>query len=329
MADEDDPREVQWHPRHARRVLGHDQPRERFGAALTSGKPHHAWLLHGPKGIGKATFAYALARQLLAETNPAQTEGWIAARAHPDLFVLQRSLSDTKPVRLRSEISVEDARGLAAFFARTSGSGGWRVAILDAVDDLNTESANALLKLVEEPPAKALLLLVCHVPGKALRTLRSRCLSLALSPLRPDQTLDILGALPLDPKPTPDALDDAVRLQPGSPGSALDLLNSAGAKAFQAFLQKPRLSDAERLAIANHFSSRQQAYADYMIFQGLLLDWLARQAAQKPRDKTALRLSEIHARLSAQQRVVEGYNLDRRQAVLEALGNVRDALKAA
>ena len=329
MADEDDPREIPWHPRHARRVLGHDQPRERFEAALSSGKPHHAWLLHGPKGIGKATLAYALARRLLAETNPAQTEGWIAARAHPDLFVLQRSFNDAKPKRLRGEISVEDARGLAEFFARTSGSGGWRIAILDAVDDLNSESANAILKLVEEPPNKALIVLVCHVPGKALRTLRSRCLSLALVPLRPDQTLDILRELPLEPKPTQEVLEDAVRLQSGSPGAALDLLGSTGAKAFSAFLQRPRLSDAERLAIANHFSSRQQAYADYVIFHGLLLDWLARQAAQKPGSKAALQMSEIHTRLAAQQRIVEGYNLDRRQAVLDALGHVRDALKAA
>ena len=165
--------------------------------------------------------------------------------------------------------------------------------------------------------------------GKALRTLRSRCLSLALSPLRPDQTLDILASLPLEPKPTGEALDDAVRLQPGSPGAALDLLDSGGAKAFYAFLQKPRLSDGERLAIANHFSSRQQSYADYVIFQGLLLDWLARRAARQPQSRSGLHLSETHARLTAQQRVVEGYNLDRRQAVLDALGQVRDALKAA
>ena len=191
------------------------------------------------------------------------------------------------------------------------------------------ESANALLKMVEEPPVKSLLLLVCHVPGKALRTLRSRCLSLALSQLRPEQTFEILNELPLEPKPAPEALEDAVRLQPGSPGSALELLHSAGAKAFHAFLQRPRLGEAERLTIASHFSGRQQAYADYAIFQNLLLDWLAREASRQPQSRSGLKFSEIHSRLAARQRIVEGYNLDRRQAVLEALGEVRDALKAA
>lgn len=165
----DDPREVPWHPRFAKAVTGHDHAIALFERELTAGKPHHAWLLHGPKGIGKATLAYHLANGVLANGKPDQARRWIEGRAHPDLFVLERQLNDSKPRKLKTEISVDDARGLSGFLNRTSSSG-WRVAIVDAVDDLNAESANALLKLVEEPPDRALIFLINHVPGRTMRT---------------------------------------------------------------------------------------------------------------------------------------------------------------
>jgi len=327
--DHEDPREVPWHPRLADRVLGHDGARALFDAALASGKPHHAWLISGPRGIGKATLAYKLASALLAQTTPAQTAQWISARAHPDLFVLERSLNDSKPRRLRGEIAVEDSRRLGEFFARTSGSGGWRVAIIDAVDDLSSESGNALLKLVEEPPPKSIIFLVCHLPGRSLRTLRSRCLKLPLQPLSDTDTESVLRALHLDPAPDEAELERAVRQSAGSPGRAIDLMSSTGAKAFDLFLRRPNGSEAERLAIANHFSARQQSQGDFLVFTDLLLGWLARAALAQPESAAGNRLSRLHQELSERRRIVEGYNLDRRMAVIEALGQVQDALKAA
>ena len=108
MAEEpDDPREVSWHPRLATTVIGHEGATKRFTDAFSSGKPHHAWLISGPKGIGKATLAYRFASDILRPTNATSTARWIAARAHPDLFVLERSFNDQKPRWLRAEIAVD------------------------------------------------------------------------------------------------------------------------------------------------------------------------------------------------------------------------------
>lgn len=330
MAEEpDDPREVPWHPRLAEKVLGHARAQDVFRSAFASGRPHHAWLMTGARGIGKATLAYKLAEEILTGGHAGQSRRWIAARAHPDLFVLERSIGDQKPRRLRQEISVDDARRMSEFFARTSGSGGWRVGIVDCADDLNTESANALLKLIEEPPGKALILLVCHQPGRLLRTLRSRCMRLPLEALSDGDVETIVRALPLPAQPEQAALDTALRLSGGSPGRALELIDSEGARAFDAFTKAKHLTPATRIAIAGRFAQRQAAVGDFETFVDLLLEWLARESAAAAASATGLKLAEAHRRIAELQAIAAGYNLDRRNAVIAALGLVEDALKAA
>jgi DNA polymerase III subunit delta' len=321
--DQEDPREVLWHPRFATRVVGHDQAMAQFDKAFASGRPHHAWLIHGTKGIGKATLAYALARKILGQGNPEQARRWIDAKAHPDLFVLERQLNDSKPRKLKAEISVEDARGLSNFFARTA-SGTWRVAIVDAADDLNTESANAILKLVEEPPANALLLLLSHQPGRLLRTLKSRCLRLGLDTIDNQQTYGIVNALPLEPKPSLEDLDRAVLQSSGSAGQVLSLLTSTGAKAFAQFANLKQPKPSEQLAIANTLGGRGVGPEEFPIFTTLLLDWVAARAKSTANKK----LAEAHATISENARVAIGFNLDRKQAVMSQLQAVNDALKA-
>ena len=323
LADEqEDPREVVWHPRFAQRVVGQDAALLQFEKAFASGRPHHAWLIHGSKGIGKATLAYVLAKRVLGQGNAEQSSRWIEAKAHPDLYVLERQLNDSKPRKLKAEISVDDARGLANFLARTAS--GWRVVIVDAADDLNTESGNAILKLVEEPPAKVLLLLLSHQPGKLLRTLKSRCLRLGLAPITPKHTFSIINALPLEPKPEIEDMDRAVEQSNGCPGQALALLNSQGAKAFAQFakLHNPKLS--EHLGIANALSGRSVGPDEFPIFTALLLDWIAVRAAEKSSSALAL----AHEQISEASRIVLGFNLDRKQAVMSQLKLVNDALKA-
>lgn len=325
MVDEiEDPREVPWHPRHARGVLGHDQATSHFYKSFEAGKPHHAWLLAGAKGIGKATLAYNLAGHVLGKKNSAQSTRWIAARSHPDLYVLERKLGDTKPRKLKTEISVEDARGLSDFFSHTS-SGGWRVGIVDAADDLNSESANALLKLVEEPPAKCILLLISHKPGRLLRTLKSRCMRLPLQPLLPAETLDILKELPLESKPPREELEFAASLSSGSPGLALALLTSEGAKAFNIFLKTKKFIASDIIAIGNRFGGRGVTLDDLNIFFDLLLDWLAGQAASK----NSVKLATVHGKIAENIRITNAFNLDKRQAVIVAVSLVQEALKAA
>jgi DNA polymerase III subunit delta' len=327
MAEEnEDPREVPWHPRFAQSILGHDDALTAFKSAFTSGRPHHAWMITGPSGIGKASFAYHIARHVLSQNkDAAQVERWIHARAHPDLVVLERSLNDSKPRKLKAEISVDDGRKFIDFFARTSSSGGWRIGLVDAADDFNTESGNALLKLVEEPPAKALILLVCHAPGKILRTLRSRCRTLPLSPLTERETASVLQNLPLDPPPDATALQTATSICGGRPGFALQLMGSEGAKAFHAFKTAKRLDALTRNAIGQHFATRALAQHDFDVFMGLFLEWLA----ERTKTTANPQLASLYGELGQQQAIVGGYNLDRRTAIMDILTQVDQALKAA
>ena len=308
----EDPREVAWHPRFAKALTGHVEAKSHFLKAFASGRPHHAWLLHGPKGIGKATLAYDLAFHILG--NGAQSRRWIEGRAHPDLFVLERQLNDSKPRKLKSEISVEDARGLGAFLSRTA-SAHWRVVLIDAADDLNTESANAILKLVEEPPPKTLILLISHRPGRLLRTLRSRCLKLSLSHLSNDGVLNVINELPIEIKPEPQALSSAVARSQGSVGTALALLQSTGAKAFDKFASHNRLKLSNLTAIAAELGGKGQGPDEFRIFAGLLLNHVAERATTLGSAKAAAAYQELSKNFS----ITEGFNLDRKQAALEAM----------
>jgi DNA polymerase III subunit delta' len=325
MADEnEDPREVPWHPRHAARVIGHGEAAQRFYQAFDAGQPHHAWLLTGPKGIGKATLAYRLTGHVLGVQNQNQSARWIAARSHPDLFVLERKLGDTKPRKLKSEISVDDARGLSEFFSHTS-SGGWRVGLVDAADDLNSESANALLKLVEEPPPNCLLLLVCHLPGRLLRTMKSRCTRFPLSSLSETDTVNIMNELQLGPPPKHEDLKLAARLSSGSPGRALSLLTAEGAKAFGLFLSNTKADASGVLTVANRFGGRGVTADDFTVFGDLLLDWIAGQASHQGHAG----LAAAHGKIAESIRMTTVFNLDKRQAVIAAVRLVQEALKAA
>lgn len=210
------------HPRETFTFVGHDLEERALADALAGDRMHHAWLLAGPKGLGKATLAYRFARAALGAKGigprplDVDPEDVIARRvtalSHPDLFVLRRGLNERgKP---RREITVDDARELGHFFSLAPSEGGMRVAIIDAVDDLNRNAANAILKTLEEPPSRSVLLLVCHAPGAALATIRSRCRRLALRPLSEALVRAALG-------PTADKA--LVQLAKGRPGRALAL----------------------------------------------------------------------------------------------------------
>lgn len=208
------------HPRETFTFAGHEAEEAALADAQRSGRMHHAWLLAGTKGLGKATLAYRFARAALGakrigprplDVDPEDTVARrINALSHPDLFILRRGLNDRgKP---RREITVDDARELGHFYSLAPSEGGMRVAIIDAVDDLNRNAANAILKTLEEPPARSVLLLVCHAPGAILPTIRSRCRRLALRP-QPDAIVRAAMG---------DKADDAiVTLAKGRPGRAI------------------------------------------------------------------------------------------------------------
>lgn len=238
-ADESDRIEGFAHPRENFLLLGQDDALKRVSRAIRGGKLPGAWLICGPPGIGKATLAYRIARYLLAfgatgagpedlsvsekETNARQ----IAARAHPGLLVLKRVVNP-KTGKLTTVLPVDEIRRLSDFFGMTSGAGGWRVAIVDTADDMNDNAANALLKMLEEPPLHSILLLLSNTPGRLLPTIRSRCQHLELRPLDPGSMEAALKRFL--PDVTPAERRSLARLAAGSIGAALTLATGEGAE---------------------------------------------------------------------------------------------------
>src|ERR1700734_4011214 len=235
--DDDDIDEVP-HPRITTELFGHAAAEAALLAAYRSGRVPHAFLIAGPQGIGKATMAYRMARFVLAHPDPSSSDvagatslfvdakhpvaRRITAQAQPDLLVLERTLND-KGV-LDKQIAVEDIRKTVTFFGSTAGEGGWRIAIVDAVDELNRSGANALLKVLEEPPERALLFLVSHSAARVPATLRSRCRILTLRPLGEADLAAALAAATGEAADDPDIVAAAAAAD-GSVARALALLD--------------------------------------------------------------------------------------------------------
>lgn len=262
------------HPRDAATVFGHAPAEVALLDALASGRLHHAWLLTGPQGIGKASFAWRAARYLLSTridepggmfgapepatsldtdpTDPAVRR--ILIGTDQRLFVLRRAWNtDKKPYRPRAEITVEDARKLKAFFSMSIPDGGRRVVIVDAADEMNRNAANALLKALEEPPKNTVFLLVAHQPARLLATIRSRCRVLRMSPLNAADLGAVLAQIEGSDLPAGE-LAALTQLADGSARTALSLRTAGGANLYSQIIALldtlPRLDRARALALA-------------------------------------------------------------------------------
>jgi DNA polymerase III subunit delta' len=286
-------------PRGNPDLLGHAAAEAELRRLFDSGRLPHALLLGGPRGIGKATLAFRLARFVLAQsagdgTQPALLGNSadlglaippdsgvfrrVASGGHADLLTVERAY-DPRRRRLRSEIVVDDTREISAFLRLTAAEGGWRVVIVDGADEMNRNAANALLKILEEPPRRTLLLLVAHSPGRLLPTIRSRCRRLALAPLPPDIVGELLARYRPD---LPEAEAAAVTaLAAGSIGRALDLAAAGGVELYRSVLallsREQGIDPAALHAFADQLA-RPDAEEAYRAVEELVGQLLARLA---------------------------------------------------
>jgi DNA polymerase III subunit delta' len=340
------------HPRQNALLFGHTAAEQTLLTAYRSARVPHAFLLVGPKGIGKATLAYHMARFVFVHPDPTAPEvaaatslavdadnpvtRRIAAQAQGDLLVLERTPNEKGT--LRQQIAVDDVRRTVSFFGATAGEGGWRIAIVDAVDELNRSSANALLKVLEEPPQRALLLLISHSAARVPATLRSRCRILALRPLaEPDVAKAVAaatGASATDPQ-----IAAASAAAEGSVARALALLDEDALALRQQALDLldalPDLNPNGLHALGDALAGTDAA--PLAAFVDTVNDWLSQRldhmdaTPNEGRGHGELgrmaRFAEAWERVNTAARDAEIYNLERKPFVFSVFGLLAEATR--
>jgi DNA polymerase-3 subunit delta' len=317
-------------PRENTLLLGHQAAVRELHGAAAAGRLHHAWLIGGQAGIGKATLAYRFARWLLTGGTasdlsvPAELPAVkrIAANTHADLLTIDRRFDD-KRKKLQTEIVIDTVLEVGKFLRLTPGEGGWRVVIVDGAEQMNRSAANALLKLLEEPPKRAILLLVSHAPGRLLPTLRSRCRSLHLAPLAEATVGELLEAYA--PELTAAERRKIAGLSEGSIGTALALAAEDGVAIAglvdEALSAGAPLPAARAQAIADSLARSEDGFSVFMDLLRAGLATATRQAARKGQVRLAGQVS-LWQEFGRLEREVVALNLDKRAAILVALSQL-------
>ena len=323
-------------------LQGHRETIETLVRNYRAGRLHHAWLFSGPKGIGKATLAYRFAEYLLRNplhetaadafsTQDDPIHSQISKGAHPNLLVLQRPW-DQKSKKFKTQITVDEVRRTAAFLHTASGANAWRIVIVDPADDMTTSAANALLKILEEPPRRTLFFVLAHSPRGLLPTIRSRCQVLSAKPLTDAEMEQVLRSQPLTADLPADALG---RLIAGSGGSVRRALEFAGGDVLQTFesfleLTRARKSDIGQLhQLAGRLSPAAKS-ADYRLFAELVSDHLSGQlrdlAANDQVTTSRLnRIVDVWEGFREENRRAETWNMDKKQVILNLYREMRSA----
>ena len=332
-------------PRETAELFGHREAEAALLNAYRSGRIPHAWLIGGAQGIGKATLAYRMARFVLAHRSPrsapvqrAETltvdpadpvARQITAGAHGGLLVLERGLNDRGV--MRTVITVDETRETISFFGSTAAVEGWRVCIVDTVDELNPNAANALLKILEEPPQQSLFLLVSHAPSRVLPTILSRCRKLPLRPLAIDDVIRAAAAA-TDIEADDPALSEVATAAEGSVARALTLLGGDALKLQQrtaALLATlPRVDPRELHALGDALGTSDR------VALAAFIDGIDRWISEKLRAEDAnanlprlARLAEVWEKIVRAARDTESYNLERKPLVFSVFGMLAEATR--
>ncbi|MEM9106959.1 MAG: DNA polymerase III subunit delta' [Pseudomonadota bacterium] len=328
------------HPARNVRLFGHVETTQFLAETYRAGHLHHALLLEGAEGIGKATLAFRFAYHML--THPDAADAPLAI-VDPDLDspVLRQTASGashnllhlTRPVdprsgRVKSAITVDEVRRAGHFLSQTSGTGNWRIVVIDPADDMNRSAANAILKILEEPPARTVFFVLSHAPGKLLPTIRSRCMPIRLSPLDPAAMKSGLEHLGLSDGQDQAVLDAVVAQAGGSLSNAILLLRYGGleiAESVEGILKDgPDKSRQSVHSLADTLTARDREMA-YRFFVEYISKWVSDRAMSAAADSD-LTLAEDWARLSSEFEngfaVADGYNLDRKQLVLSTFSSL-------
>lgn len=332
------------HPRTTVALFGHRAAEQALLDAYRAGRMPHAWLIGGPPGIGKATLAYRFARFVLAFPDPAAAAvraatsldvpaehlvaRRMAAATHGDLKMLERKINE-KTGKLFQNIRVEDVRAAVAFFGSTAGEGGWRVAVVDSVDELNREGANAFLKVLEEPPARCLFLLVSHAPGRVLPTIRSRCRMLTLRPLEPAAVAQAAAAALRRDSADP-AVVNAAQSADGGVARAIALcggpLLAVRQRTAELLGRVPAVDPLGLHALGDLLEKAERE--TFEAFVETVRDWLTAELHRRAQDvRRAAPLADAWSRFNRAARDVETYNLERRPLVFAAFGWLAEAAR--
>ncbi|QDG77603.1 DNA polymerase III subunit delta' [Labrenzia sp. PHM005] len=330
-------------PHERSRLIGHGQTEQALLDAYRSERLHHAWILGGPKGIGKATLAFRFAKFVLAhpdrfgsqtamatdlsipEDHPVARQ--IAAGGHPNILHLRRPWDD-KGKRFKADLPVDEVRRTVNFFGTTASARAWRVCIVDAADDMNSSSANALLKILEEPPERCLFLVLSHAPGRLLPTIRSRCRRLDMVPL---SATDIANGLrELSPAGLPDAagLNEISETADGSLRAALTLLAGDGlaiAQGTRKLAENASQMDLKALHTLSDLVAARGQSDNWESFQHVAENWLHGQMRRSLTAGTGIAYRYVSLWEKTQKAISDSdaLNLDRKQVVLDFFLNLR------
>jgi DNA polymerase-3 subunit delta' len=321
-------------PAENTKLFGHKENENFLAAAFKSGRIHHAILLEGEQGIGKATFAFRLANHILNNPDTDQAPDQIsdpdpenpifrqvAGEASHNLMHIKCEV-DAKTGKTKSSISVDDIRRTGKFFAQTSGSNNWRIAIIDTADDLNRSAANAILKILEEPPKRALFLVLSNSPGRLLSTIRSRCLSLHIKSLNDQDMVSALNHLDVVNGLDNASIRQLLKLSEGSVSRALTILNYGGAELighFNDIIDQDSQADRKTLhKLAESLAKKDQETSYHFLVDHMITHTMeqAKTAANAGQISKAAELAELSEKLNNHKTESDIYNLDRKQTIL-------------